>query len=77
MDALIITVLICSYVGLLAQYKIKNDAIRWLTSCLGLVGLVMVIESGWNSTAAVTGLAISAGICVLYSLTGVIFGGDE
>ena len=78
MDMVIISVLISSYVGLLAQYKIKVDAVRWLTVCLGLVGMVMVLESGWTSVGAVTGLSISAGIPVVYSLIGILYsGGDD
>lgn len=77
MDMIIISVLICSYVGLLAQHRIKTDSIRWLTACLGLVGLIMVLESDWTSIPAVTGLSVSEGIVVLYSLIGVLFGGDN
>lgn len=77
MDAVIIMALICSYVGLLAQSKISGDGLRWLTVCLGIVALLMVLESGWDSVPAVTGLSISAGITVLYSLAGIILGVDH
>lgn len=77
MDALVIMALICSYVGLMAQYRIKGDGLRWLTVCIGVVALLMVLESGWDSVPAVTGLSISAGITVLYSLLGILFGGDN
>lgn len=77
MDIVIIITLICAFVGLVVQNVVKVDSIRWLTVCVGTVAMIMVLESGWESVAAVTGLSVSAAITVIYSLHGLLYGGTN
>lgn len=77
MDTALLVVCVGAYLGLLAQARIKEDSIRWLSLALATGGMILSLESGLNATA-ITILFISQFIVWIYSAIGVLrsFGGD-
>lgn len=77
MDTALLVVCVGAYLGLLAQARIKEDSIRWLSLALATGGMILSLESGLSATA-ITILFISQFIVWIYSAIGVLrsFGGD-
>ena len=77
MDSALLVVCVGAYLGLLAQARIKEDSIRWLSLALATGGMILSLESGLSATA-ITILFISQFIVWIYSAIGVLrsFGGD-
>ena len=77
METVLIVVCVAAYVGLLAQTRVKEDSIKWLTLGLATGGMVLALESGLSSAAVVT-LTVSQFIVWIYSAVNVLrsYGGD-
>ncbi len=77
MDTALLVVCVGAYLGLLAQARIKEDSIRWLSLALATGGMILSLESGLSATA-ITILFISQFIVWIYSAISVLrsFGGD-
>lgn len=77
MDTALLVVCVGAYLGLLAQARIKEDSIRWLSLALATGGMILSLESGLSATA-ITILFISQFIVWIYSAINVLrsFGGD-
>lgn len=77
MDTALLVVCVGAYLGLLAQARIKEDSIRWLSLALATGGMILSLESGLSATA-VTILFISQFIVWIFSAINVLrsFGGD-
>lgn len=77
MDTALLVVCVGAYLGLLAQARIKEDSIKWLSLALATGGMILSLESGLSATA-ITILFISQFIVWIYSAISVLrsFGGD-
>ena len=77
MDTALLVVCVGAYLGLLAQARIKEDSIRWLSLALATGGMILSLESGLSATA-ITILFISQFIVWIFSAISVLrsFGGD-
>lgn len=77
MDTALLVVCVGAYLGLLAQARIKEDSIRWLSLALATGGMILSLESGLSATA-ITILFISQFIVWIFSAINVLrsFGGD-
>lgn len=77
MDTALLVVCVGAYLGLLAQARIKEDSIKWLSLALATGGMILSLESGLSATA-ITILFISQFIVWIYSAINVLrsFGGD-
>lgn len=77
MDTVLIVVCVAAYVGLLAQTRVKEDSVKWLTLGLSTGGMVLALESGLT-TAAVVVLAVSQFIVWIYTAISLLraYGGD-
>lgn len=77
MDTVLIVVCVAAYVGLLAQTRVKEDSVKWLTLGLSTGGMVLALESGLT-TAAVVVLAVSHFIVWIYTAISLLraYGGD-
>lgn len=71
MDVVLIMVCVSAYIGLLAQSRVKEDGIKWLSLALATGGIVLSFESGLSATA-VTILAISQFVVWIYSATNLL-----
>lgn len=77
METVLIVVCVAAYVGLLAQTRVKEDSIKWLTLGLSTGGMVLALESGLSSAAVVT-LIVSQFIVWIYSAVNILrsYGGE-
>lgn len=77
MDTVVIVVCVAAYVGLLAQTRVKDDSVKWLTLGLSTGGMVLALESGFTTTAVVV-LTVSQFIVWIYTAISLLraYGGD-
>lgn len=77
MDTVVIVVCVAAYVGLLAQTRVREDSIKWLTLALSTGGMVLALESGFTTSAVVI-LTVSQFVVWIYTAVSLLraYGGE-